>query len=178
MWPFPLSRATRSERYTSAASIAPTRSLSTPGSWEEERRSRSPERTAHDSMSSESDLRSASRRSRSSAVPGPLSSAISISRPLFAAEAGIISEGHHRLRKSLTEDLGNGIFTAPGAISSAGERCLHTATTSTKGRLTSFFSTPHKQHISTSSCQISCRSTDGIVPDQDLHLRGSQVAKI
>src|SRR5215218_8604295 len=124
---FPLSRATRSERYTSAASIAPARSLSTPASWEEERRSRSPERTAHDSMSSESALRSASTRSRSCAVPAPLRSAISISRPLFAAEGGIISEGHHSLRKSLTEAPGNGIFTAPGAISSAGERCLHTA---------------------------------------------------
>src|SRR5919112_5872691 len=127
MLPFPLSRATLSERYTSAANIAPTRSLSTPGSCEEETRSRSPERTAHDSMSSESALRSASTRSRSPTVPVPLRSAISISRHLFAAEAGIISEGHRRLRKSLTEALGNGIFTALGAISSAGERCLHTA---------------------------------------------------
>jgi hypothetical protein len=107
--------------------LAPTRSLSTPGPCEEERRSRSPERTAHESMSSESALRSASTLSRSCAAPAPLRSAISISRPLFAAEASIISEGVHSLRKSLTEALANGIFTASGAISSAGERCLHTA---------------------------------------------------
>jgi hypothetical protein len=32
-----------------------------------------------------------------------------------------------KLSTSLTEALANGIFTASGAISSAGERCLHTA---------------------------------------------------
>ena len=93
----------------------------------QERRSRSPERTAHDSISSESALRSASTRSSPPAISAPFRSVISIPRPLFAAEAGIISDGHHRLGKSLTEALGNGIFTPPGAISSAGERCLHTA---------------------------------------------------
>src|SRR5215218_651143 len=162
----PLLRATLSERYASAASIAPTRSLSTPGSCEEEMRSRSPERTAHDSMSSESALRSASTRSRSCAIPALLPSAISISRPLFAAEAGIISECHHS-PKELNRSPGNGIFTAPGAIRSAGERYLHTTTKSAKSRLTSFCSTRHKVHVTTSSCQPSCRRVDGTVRDQD-----------
>ena len=51
--------------------------------------------------------------------PGPTSFSHKHLPSPSAAEAGIISEGHHRLRKSLTEALGNGIFTSSGAISSA-----------------------------------------------------------
>src|SRR5215210_5084850 len=49
------------------------------------------------------------------------------SRPLVCRRSGIISDAFPRLSQSLTEALQGGIFTIPGAISSAGERCLHTA---------------------------------------------------
>src|SRR5215212_3865912 len=51
----------------------------------------------------------------------------SISHPLFTAKAGIISDALRSPPKSLTEAPDDGIFSPPGAISSAGERCLHTA---------------------------------------------------
>src|SRR5215203_481053 len=74
----PFSRATLSARFASAATMAATRSRSTPSPCEEERRFPSFERTPQDSMSPESACRSANTRLSSSAEPAPPRSVIRI----------------------------------------------------------------------------------------------------